>query len=125
MLISFFDRRNIIHKEFLSTEMTVNAAFYTQALIPLQNHVTAARLAVAKSWKLRHDNVLCHGAIVIQHLLAKIGMATSPHTLYCPNLVPLDFFLFTRIKRSLKEHQGGSSGNDKDSQGNLERAFDE
>lgn len=102
MLIVFFDRRGIVHKEFVPPEKTVNGAFYSEVLTRLRNRITRARPALAKSWKLHHDNAPCHGAIVVRQLLAKFGVATLPHPPYSPDLAPPDFFLFPRIKRELK-----------------------
>nr|XP_012151353.1 PREDICTED: putative uncharacterized protein FLJ37770 [Megachile rotundata] len=105
MLITFFDRRDIVYKEFVPTGMNVNAAFYVQVLTRLQNRVTRIRPAIARNWALHHDNAPCHGAIVVQQLLTKFDVATLPHPPYSPDLAPPDFFLFPRIKRELKGHR--------------------
>ena len=49
----FFVRRGIVHKEFVPTGTTINAAINVQALTRLRNRVTRMRPAIAKNWKLR------------------------------------------------------------------------
>ncbi|KAM7293256.1 glutamate synthase [Ixodes scapularis] len=55
------------------------------------------------NWTLHHDKVSSHNALIVSELLAKIGMATLSQPPYSPELAPPDFFLFLRIKRTLKQ----------------------
>jgi hypothetical protein len=64
----FFD---LVPKEFEPTGMTVNAAFYMQVLTCLQNRIMRVQPAIATNWKLHHDNMPCHGEVVVWQLLAK------------------------------------------------------
>jgi len=41
-------------------------------------------------------------AMSVRQFLTKNGMTTASHPSYTPDLAPCDFFLFPRMKRSLK-----------------------
>jgi hypothetical protein len=54
---------------------------------------------------LHHDNAPSHTSVFTQQFLAKYKMVVIPHPPYSPDLVPCDFFLFTKIKLKLKGRQ--------------------
>jgi hypothetical protein len=54
------------------------------------------------SWFLLHDNLRPHTAISIKQFLAKHGIPELNHPPYSPDLSPPDFFLFPKIKSTLK-----------------------
>ncbi|XP_071453429.1 protein GVQW3-like [Hetaerina americana] len=108
MLIVFFDKRGVVHCEFVPERQTLNAAFYVQVLDRLRKRVACVRPAIKDIWRLHHDNVPSHTALVVSDFLAKHGVATLPHPPYSPDLAPPDFFLFPKIKRSLKGMRYGT-----------------
>jgi hypothetical protein len=56
----------------------------------------------AGSWLLHHDNIPAHAALSIRQFLAKHSIPTLPQHLYSPELSPPDFFLFPKLKITLK-----------------------
>ncbi|XP_011859721.1 PREDICTED: histone-lysine N-methyltransferase SETMAR-like [Vollenhovia emeryi] len=64
MLICFFDRRGVVHREFVPPGQTVNASFYVDVLDRLRKRVLRVRPDMADSWKLHHDNAPCHTALL-------------------------------------------------------------
>jgi hypothetical protein len=48
------------------------------------------------------DNVPCHATLSVREFLAKQSIPVVPHLLYSPDLAPCDFFLFPRLKSTLK-----------------------
>ncbi|XP_029163422.1 protein GVQW3-like [Nylanderia fulva] len=108
MLIVFFDKRGVVHHEFVPEGQTVNAAFYVQVLDRLRKRVARVRPEIKNIWRLQHDNAPSHTALVVSEFLTKHGVATLPHPLYSPDLAPPDFFLFPKIKRSLKGTRYGT-----------------
>jgi hypothetical protein len=54
------------------------------------------------TWLLHHDNVPCHAALSVREFLAKHSIPMVPHPPYSPDLAPCDFFLFLRVKSTLK-----------------------
>jgi len=73
MLISFFDAKGIIHKEFVPPVQTVNQQFYLQLLKRLRDSVRMKRPEMWSScyWFLHHDNDPTHTALNGQQFLAK------------------------------------------------------
>ena len=53
-------------------------------------------------WFFHQNNAPAH---TVTHFLAKNGMVLLPHAPYLSDLAPCDFFLFPRMKRSMKGHR--------------------
>ena len=58
-------------------------------------------------WIVYHDNAPAHTPHLVQQqqFLAKHGTAQLQQPPYSPDLAPCDLFLFTRLKKVLKEHR--------------------
>jgi len=54
------------------------------------------------TWMLHHDNAPAHASLLIRSYLAKHHTSVVPHPPYCPDLAPADFFLFPKLKTTLK-----------------------
>lgn len=104
MIIVFFDVRGIVHREFVPPGETVNQKFYLDVLRRLREDVRRKRpeLWQAGDWFLHHDNAPAHTALRVTHYLTSQGWSVVPHPPYSPDLAPCDFFLFPRMKKSLK-----------------------
>lgn len=108
MLICFFDSQGVIHREFVPHGQTVNAVFYLQVLERLRKRIVRVRPVIANSWRLHHDNAPSHTAFRVVAYLAQHNIATVPQPPYSPDIAPPDFFLFPRLKTTLKGHHHGS-----------------
>lgn len=51
---------------------------------------------------LHHDNAPAHASLLIRSYLAKHQTSVVPHPPYSPDLAPADFFLFPKLKTTLK-----------------------
>ncbi|PNF23498.1 hypothetical protein B7P43_G06514 [Cryptotermes secundus] len=104
MLICFFDVNGIVHKEFVLPGQTVNQHFYLDVLRRLRESVRRKRSEMWRNgnWLLHHDNAPAHTALTVRQFLTSNNMVIVPHPPYSPDLAPSDFFLFPRMKRSLK-----------------------
>ena len=111
MLIVFFDSKGIVHREFLPSGQTVNAAFYVEVLQRLRIRVARVRPEIADEWILHHDNALSHSSIMVREFLAKKKIPTLPQPPYSPDLAPADFFLFPRLKSCMKGKHFGTTEN--------------
>jgi len=54
---------------------------------------------------LHSDNAPAHASLLICEFLTKHETTVVPQPPYCPDLAPADFFLFLKLKSSLKGHQ--------------------
>lgn len=104
MLIVFFDFYGLVHYEFVPKGQTVNQVFYKQVLERLREKVRRKRPEAwkSKSWILHHDNAPAHSALSVREFLASKNIPVVPHPPYSPDLAPCDFFLFPRLKTTLK-----------------------
>jgi hypothetical protein len=86
MLIDFFDAEGLVHHEFLPQRNTMNQTVYIPVLQRLRDAVRRKRSHKWSSgtWLLHHD------------------IPVVPHTPYSPDLAPCYFFLFPRLKSTLK-----------------------
>jgi transposase len=55
-----------------------------------------------QTWMLHHDNAPAHASLLIRSYLAKHQTPVVPHPPYSPDLAPADFFLFPKLKTTLK-----------------------
>lgn len=104
MLEVFFDYKGLIHYEFIPDGKTVNQGLYVDILRRLRDAIRRKRPEkwTGNDWILLHDNAPAHRSLLVQEYLAKNNVATLEHPPYSPDLAPADFFLFTRLKTSLK-----------------------
>ena len=104
MIITFFDVKGIVYKEFVQTCQTVNSGFYCDLLGRLRENVRRRRprLWQEQAWLLHHDKDPSDTSVLTHQFLAKNNMVVIPHPTYSPDLAPCDFFLFPKIELKLK-----------------------
>jgi len=105
MLLVFFDWQGIIHHEFVPRGQTVNKEFYVAVLKRLREAVRRKRpqLWTNQSWVLHHDNAPAHSSFLVRNFLVKNETTVVPQPSYSPNLAPANFFLFPKLKSTLKD----------------------
>ena len=54
---------------------------------------------------LQHDNAPSHSSFLVRDVLAKHATTVLPQPPYSPDLAPADFFLFPKLKSTLKGHR--------------------
>jgi histone-lysine N-methyltransferase SETMAR len=59
------------------------------------------RPEIADRWKLHHDNAPSYTAFHVKLYLVRIVVSTLPQPPYSPDLSPVDFFLFPKLKTTL------------------------
>lgn len=104
MLITFFDFRGIVHREWVPQGQTINQHYYLEVMKRLRENVRKKRPDSWKSgsWMLHHDNAPAHSSLLIRQFLAKNQTPVVPQPPYSPDLAPCDFFLFPKLKSTLK-----------------------
>jgi hypothetical protein len=93
-----------VHHEFLPQHQTMNQTVYISILQRLWDADCQKRPHKWSSgtWLLHHDNALCHTTLSVTEFLAKHSIPVVLHPPYSPDLTPCDFFLFPRLKSTLK-----------------------
>jgi len=104
MLVVFFDWKGIVHNEFVSPGQLVNKELYQKVLANLRDCVRSKRPEFweQQTWMLHHNNVLAHVSLLIRNYLAEHQTSVVPYPPYSLDLVPADFFLFSKLKITLK-----------------------
>jgi hypothetical protein len=104
MLIAFFEAEGPVHHEFLPQRQTMNQTLYITVLQRLRDAVRRKlpHVWASGTWLLRHDNVPYHAALSVREFLVKNSIPVVPHPPYSPDLAPCDFFLFPRLRSTLK-----------------------
>ena len=101
---SFFEPEGVIHREFVPEGQKVNAGFYVGVLDRLLKRIRRVRTAKFETneWVLLHNNAPSHNAAIVKKFLANRNVAVLHHPPYWPDLAPVDYFLFPKLKFSLK-----------------------
>lgn len=107
VMIVFFDCKGIVHQEFVPHGQMVNKEVYQGILVRLRDVMRRKRpeLWENQTWMLHHDNVPAHTSLLVCSYLAKHHTTIVSHPPYSPDLAPADFFLFPKLKTSLKGHR--------------------
>jgi len=97
--------KGIVHHEFVPCGQMVNKQLYQEVLVHLRDAVRRKRseLWENQTWMLHHDNAPAHASLLIRSYLAKYQTSILPHPPYSLDfLAPADFFLFPKLKTTLK-----------------------
>jgi hypothetical protein len=103
MLITFFDIKGGVHFEFIPQGQTVNQAYYVGILKQLHEAVYRKRPELGpNSWILHNDSTPTHKVLPIKQFLAQKSITEMEHPPCFPDLALNDFWLFPKIKSTLK-----------------------
>jgi hypothetical protein len=102
MLVVFFDWKGTVHREFVSRGQMVNKQLYQDVLARLMDDVHRQRPELWGNRMLHHDNASAHASLLIRSYLAKHQTWVVPHSPYSPDITPAEFFLFPKLKTTLK-----------------------
>ena len=99
MMIVFFDLDGIVWAEFVPKNTKVNSEYYKDLLERLRKDVRRKR---ANGFILRHGNVPCHTSLLVRQFLLNKNITVYPNPPYSPDLAPCDFWLFLKVKMTMK-----------------------
>ncbi len=105
ILIVSFDAHGIIHHKFVLLNTTVNKEIYKEVLKCLRARTcrVCEEFYDSRDWFLLHDNAPAHTAIILQQYLAKRGgVICLSHQPYSPDLPPPYYFIFPKLKMTMK-----------------------
>ncbi|MEE4247654.1 MAG: transposase [Kangiellaceae bacterium] len=100
----FFDSHGVVAMVKLQDQATVTARWYVEECLPvvISSVTERAPRTGMRGRRLHHDNAPAHTAAVTRQFLDQNGIRTLPHPPYSPDLAPCDFWLFPKMKESLK-----------------------
>ena len=102
-MVVFFDLNGIVRAEFVPRNTTVNSEYYKGLLERLRNDVRRKRPEKwANGFILHHDNAPCHTSLLVRQFLSNKLITVCPHPPYSPDLAPCDFWLFPKVKITMK-----------------------
>jgi len=101
MLTIFWDARGVLYAEFLTKGSAVNSDRYCATLRSLQQCIRRIRLE-RNMFLLHHDNARPHCSAQTQDAMTSLKFTVVPHPPYSPDLAPSDFWLFPKLKETLK-----------------------
>ena len=117
MLITFDHQgMGMVHHEYVHEyvphDQTVNQHFYKEVLTRLMAKIRRKRreLWVSNTWILHHDNAPAHAALSVRQFLATKQVTILDHPPYSPDLAPCDYFLFPKLKGTIKGTRFQRSG---------------
>jgi hypothetical protein len=91
-------------RELIPTDRRMTLRMMEEVLPRLVHRIRRVRPQVQErgSWFLLHDNARPHTAVLIKQFLAKQGIPELNYHPHSPDLSPPGFFLFPKIKSTLK-----------------------
>ena len=104
LLFAFFDKKGIIHEEFVPVCQTINVTFYHVVLSRLLKRILRVRPELHRA-----GNVCCSTIIIlytvqsVYKFLAQKMVAVLDHPPCSPDLAPVGFFLCPRLKAAIKD----------------------
>jgi transposase len=83
---------------------TVNKVRYIYIFLRLRDEVRRKRPEKRRtnSWFLLHDNAPAHWSVFVKDFLAKNNVTILQHQPHSPDLAPVDFYQFLRLKSASK-----------------------
>jgi len=98
-----FDCDGIVRAEFVSRNTTVNSEYYKSLLESLRDDVRRKRPEKCPNgFILHHDDALCHTSLLVRQFLSNKNIMVCPHPPHSPDLAPCNFWLFLKVKMTMK-----------------------
>jgi len=91
-------RKNVPRGETVNKEFYLNVMKRLRAAVRRKKHEAWTN----NTWMLHHDNAPAHAPLFIRAFLKKHETIVIPQTPSSPDLAPAEFFLFLKLKSSLK-----------------------
>ena len=100
----FFNKSGFFHVVPLEKGKTINAEWYTTVCLNsvFEKYTENKPATLLRKVLFHHDNASSHTAIKTVEFLAEKKVQQLPHPPYSPDLSPADYFLFPKIKDSMR-----------------------
>jgi [histone H3]-lysine36 N-dimethyltransferase SETMAR len=104
LMTVFFDENGVIYSDYLMQGATINSKYYSD-LLQGPHRKALWKKRPGKTQKIPlilQDNARPHTAKLTLDTIANLGWEILPHPPYSPDLSPCDFFLFPKMKNSIR-----------------------
>ena len=99
----FWDREGVVMVDYLEKGSTINGKHYANQLRRLKEEIKAKRPGkLEKGVYMLQDNAPAHTSQVAMAAANECGFRILPHPPYSPDLAPSDYFLFPKLKETLR-----------------------
>ncbi len=104
MLIAVFNEQGLVHRKFSPRGLGIGGDEYRGVMEHLHEAVPRKRPEVFRrnTWGLLHDGAPAHHARPVRDFLNQHQIKVMPHPGYSPDLSPLDYWLFARLKKKIQ-----------------------
>ena len=104
LIIPFFYSTGMVYMHWVPTGQIVNKEYYAEVLKGFRKTFRWKRPALFKSsqWHFHQYNAPVPNSILVTDYLSKMSIKTVPHPPYCPDVAPIDFCLFSKLKGKLR-----------------------
>jgi len=99
--LHLFGCKGLLYTEFLTKGSTVNSDRYCATLRSLKQRIRRIR-PERNTFLLHYDNARPHCSAQTQDAITSLKFTVVPHSPYSPDLAPSDFWLFPKLKETLK-----------------------
>jgi [histone H3]-lysine36 N-dimethyltransferase SETMAR len=103
MFTIFINYRGPLCIDVLPEDATINGNYYATVILPqLVDGISEQRPKMRSTrLLLHHDNAAPHGTKQVKDYIASQGIQIMPHPPYSPDLAPMDFWVFPKLKSDL------------------------
>ncbi len=110
MLVAFIDKSGVVYREFVPRGLGIGAELYLAILQRFMRALRRKRQRLATqngrtSWVFLQDGAPAHRARDVVRFLRDESVQILPHPGYSPDLNPLDYWFFNRIKAKVRGHR--------------------
>ena len=103
MLVVFFDRRGMVHHEWVLDGRGIGSLVYREILDRFRENLRRRRPeAWCSNWGLLHDGAPAHRALPTHRYLEYHAVQVMPHPGYSPDISPPDYWLFACLKKMVR-----------------------
>ena len=101
--LNFWDQDGILLIDYLPNGQTINAEYYLTLLVQFKDILKEKRRGnFTKGVLFLHDSAPAHRALATQNKLTYLRFQSLDHPPCSPDLAPLDYTLFSGLKKQLK-----------------------
>ncbi len=101
LLVSFFNQKGLVHREFLRNT-NVSQAIFIAILQRLRHSIHIKRPKIFRNWWSHMDNATTHTSGNTVNYLPLTGTQVLRHAPYSPDLAPSDFWFYPCLKKPLR-----------------------